>query len=34
MMQDLQKELLSDYNIIIRTYENNKVEDIPSFLKK
>lgn len=33
-MQDLQKELLSDYNIIIRTYENNKVEDIPSFLKE
>lgn len=33
-MDDLQKELLSDYNIVIRSYENNKVEDIPSFLKK
>lgn len=33
-MQDLQKELLSDYNIIIRSYENNKVENIPSFLKE
>lgn len=34
MMQDLQKELLSGYNIIIRSYENNKVENIPSFLNE
>lgn len=33
-MDDLQKELLSEYNIVIRSYENNQVEDIPSFLKK
>lgn len=33
-MQDLQKELLSEYTIEIRSYENNTVEDIPSFLKK
>ncbi len=34
MMQDLQKELLSGYNIIIRSYENSKVENIPSFLNE
>lgn len=33
-MQDLQKELLSDYSIVIRSYENNTVNDIPSFLKE
>ena len=33
-MQDLQKELLSEYDIEIRSYEDNNVEDIPSFLKK
>ena len=33
-MQDLQKELLSRYDIEIRSYENNVVEDIPSFLKR
>lgn len=33
-MQDLQQELLSEYNIEIRSYEDNIVDDIPSFLKK
>lgn len=33
-MQDLQKELLSDYSIVIRSYENNTVNDIPSFLNE
>jgi KEOPS complex subunit Cgi121 len=33
-MQDLQEKILSDYNIIIRSYENNKVTDISSFLKE
>lgn len=33
-MQDLQKELLSDYSITIRSYENNRIEDIPSFLRQ
>lgn len=33
-MQDLQKELLSEYTIEIRSYEDNIVDDIPSFLKK
>ena len=33
-MQDLQKEIFSDYNIIVRTYEDNNIEDIPDFLKK
>ncbi len=33
-MQDLQKELLSNYKIDIRSYEDNIVEDIPSLLKK
>lgn len=33
-MQDLQKQLLSEYDIVVHSYENNKVEDIPSFLKK
>ncbi|HIH36115.1 MAG TPA: hypothetical protein HA277_06010 [Methanosphaera sp.] len=33
-MQDLQKEVLSEYNIVIRSYENNIVENIPSFLNQ
>ena len=33
-MQDLQKELLSEYTIEIRSYEDNIVDDTPSFLKK
>ena len=33
-MQDLQKELLYEYTIEIRSYEDNIVDDIPSFLKK
>ena len=33
-MEDLQKELLSGYDIVIHSYENNGVDDIPSFLKK
>lgn len=33
-MQDLQKEIFSDYNIIVRTYEDNYIENIPDFLKK
>lgn len=33
-MQDLQKEILSEYNIVIRSYENNIVENIPSFLNQ
>jgi KEOPS complex subunit Cgi121 len=34
IMQDLQKEVLSEYNIVIRSYENNIVENIPSFLNQ
>ncbi|MBE6485218.1 MAG: hypothetical protein E7Z85_00050 [Methanosphaera stadtmanae] len=33
-MQDLQKKMLSDYNIIVHSYENNKVNNIPSFLNE
>lgn len=33
-MQDLQKKVLSEYNIVIRSYENNIVENIPSFLNQ
>ncbi|RAP44970.1 MAG: hypothetical protein BZ135_07030 [Methanosphaera sp. rholeuAM6] len=33
-MQDLQKQLLSGYNIEVRSYENNTVKDIPQFLKE
>ncbi|MBQ6218467.1 MAG: hypothetical protein IJJ47_01930 [Methanosphaera sp.] len=33
-MQDSQKELLQDYKIEIRTYQDVIVEDIPGFLKK
>lgn len=33
-MQDLQKMILSQYNIEVRTYENNQVSDISSLLKK
>ncbi len=31
-MQDLQEELLSGYDIVIRSYEDNRVDDIPSLL--
>ncbi len=31
-MQDLQKELLSEHNIVIHSYESTKVKNIPSFL--
>lgn len=34
MMQDLQEMILSQYNIEVRSYENNHVRDISSFLKK
>lgn len=33
-MQDLQKQLLENYTIEIRSYQDNTIEDIPSFLKQ
>lgn len=33
-MEDLQKEILSSYNIEIRSYRAVKIDDIPGFLKK
>jgi len=33
-MQDIQQDILSEHNIIIHSYENVTVDDIPSFLKK
>ena len=33
-MQDLQKKIFSDYDITVRTYEDNHIKSIPDFLKK
>lgn len=33
-MKDLQKQLLSEYDIIIRSYQDNTIDDIPAFLKQ
>lgn len=33
-MQDLQKEILSQYNITVHSYENTVVDDIPGLLGK
>lgn len=33
-MQDLQKEILSRYDIVVRCYEDNRVEDIGELLKQ
>jgi KEOPS complex subunit Cgi121 len=33
-MQDIQKDILSEYAIEVRSYSDNVIDDIPSFLKK
>lgn len=33
-MEDLQKQITKDHNIIIRSYKDNTIDDIPELLKK